>query len=230
MFDVPIGTPSLLLIAGYANASTTAELVIDAPDGSRFTEADIATNPDIAIITDSTNNNRRAVRINSPDAGAWSIHVVDATTDLGAVVFSGLLETPAPTIEITSPTVDVVAQVPVEIGFTAADPDSDASIMLFVDNDRVGFDGIQIADNISDPDGASTFRFDPATANLPAGEYFVYGMMIDEQNVPAMSNYSLGKIIIADANAPAAVEDVTAKWLGNGQVQLDWSEVAAADS
>lgn len=224
MFDVPADTPDLLLSADWENATTGVEIIVRKPDGTVLQESDIASDPNIAIVDDFSNDFHRAVSINAPEAGAWSIQVVDAT-GLGQVTFSAMAGTAAPTVSITAPVTDSSESF-ATISYIAADPDSDADLTIYVDNDRSGFDGIAIR-HFKESDGPGDIIVDSST--VAPGEYYAYAVIDDGDNAPVMSEYSVGKIVITDPDAPDAVANVASNWLGDNQVELSWDPVDGAN-
>lgn len=192
-FDVEPGTKFLLLTADWDNATPNSVPVrIKDPNGNFIEEANFAAN-EIAIVDDLTGLNAKTVIINNPASGNWDLEIVD-DTGLGEVRVSAFRDSVAPTIEVTAPAVDVGGG-EVTINYEAFDSDSDAEIKLFYDTDNEDFDGILIADNIAETDGAGSFIWN--TKGVPTGDYFIYAMVMDENNAPVFS-YSQGQVKITE--------------------------------
>ncbi len=87
---------------------------------------------------------------------------------------------------------------PVEVRWKDRDPDSNAHIRLYYDDNNWGTDGTLIAGGImEDPDGrrnGDVYRWD--TAALPPGVYYVYAV-IDDGNSQAVS-YSPNVVVVGD--------------------------------
>ena len=165
---------------------------VELPDGTIINEADFAAN-NIAVVEELSDSTTKVVVVFNPQPGIWDIKVVDET-GLGAVKYTAATDSFLPSIEITSPATDVSGGV-VTINYNAFDADSNAEIKLFYDDDNQGFDGIQIIDGLVENDGIGSFLWN--TEGVPTGDYFIYGMVIDENNPPAFS-YSPGRVIITE--------------------------------
>ncbi|MEA5575068.1 DUF4114 domain-containing protein [Anabaena sp. UHCC 0451] len=172
--------------------SDNVPIEIETPDGSIITEAEFEAN-NIAIIDELTDSTSKVVIIFNPIPGIWDIQVADET-GLGAIQYTAATDSEAPTIEIIDPNIDVNGG-QVTISYNAVDADSNAEIKLFYDNDNLGFDGILFADGLTEADGFGNFIWD--TQGVATGEYFIYAMVVDENNPPAFS-YSSGKVLITE--------------------------------
>lgn len=82
---------------------------------------------------------------------------------------------------------------PYAIKWTDYDPDDDAEIGLYYDDDDADFDGTPIVTGLSEDDEADFFNWD--TANMNEGIYFIYGIIKDGVNPPFMI-YAQGSIKI----------------------------------
>ncbi len=211
-FDVEPGTKFLLLTADWDNPTTNSVPVrVKDPNGNFIKETDFAANG-IAIVDDLTGLNAKTVIINNPAPGNWDLEIVD-DTGLGEVRIAGFRDSVAPTIEITAPTVDVGGG-EVTINYEAFDSDSDAEIKLFYDTDNQDFDGILIADDLVETDGTGSFVWN--TEGVPTGDYFIYAMIMDENNAPAFS-YSQGQVKITQEADLAVTQTANTDSVGVGQ-------------
>ncbi|MDB9343550.1 type I secretion C-terminal target domain-containing protein [Nodularia spumigena CS-586/05] len=165
---------------------------IELPDGSIIDEADFAAN-NIAIVEELSDSTTKVVVVFNPQPGIWDIKIVDET-GLGEVRYTAATDSFLPSIDITSPTTDVSGGL-VTINYNAFDPDSDAQIKLFYDTDNQDFDGILITDDLVENDGFGSFLWN--TEGIPTGDYYIYGMILDENNPPTFS-YSPGRVQIAE--------------------------------
>lgn len=180
-FDVPVGSYRVLLAAEWQNDVGTVPMSIQAPDGTVFTEADIEANADMAIFADFSGPTANMVGVLNPMPGRWHI-ILEETPAMGEVEYFGLADSKGPTVTVTSPASDVVSSV-VPIDFEAFDPDSDASVSLFYDTDQEGLDGLLIAEGLTESDGPASFVWD--TTSVAPGEYYVYAIVDDGNNLPA---------------------------------------------
>ena len=210
-FDIDPGAEFLLLTADWDNATNDGVLVrVKDPSGNFVEEVDFAANG-IAMVDDLTGSNAKTVVINNPAAGNWDLQIVDET-GLGEVRISAFQQSEAPTIEVTTPAIDVSGP-KVTIEWNAFDADSDAEISLFYDTDNEGFDGILITDSLAETDGASSFVWN--TEGVATGDYFIYAMALDENNAPAFS-YSQGRVQITEEADLSVTQTTNADSVGLG--------------
>ncbi|WP_149978004.1 cadherin domain-containing protein, partial [Microcystis aeruginosa] len=192
-FAIAPDTDWILLSADWENAVTgNIPVQIETPDGTIINESDFAAN-NIAVVEELSDSTTKVVVIFNPQPGIWDINVVDPT-GLGAVKYTAATDSFLPTIDITSPATDVGGR-EVTINYNAFDADSNAEVKLFYDTDNQGFDGILIAGNLLENDGAGSFLWN--TEGIPTGDYFIYAMVIDENNPPAF-DYSQGRVRITE--------------------------------
>ena len=133
--------------------------------------------------------------VRNPEPGIWDINAVD-DTGLGQVTYSAFRDSIAPTIEITSPLTEVTDQ-NVIISYNAFDSDSNAKVSLFYDDNNQDFDGILIKGDLDETDGAGSFTWN--TKGIATGDYYIYAMIMDENNPPALSSYSTGQVKVTEA-------------------------------
>jgi uncharacterized repeat protein (TIGR01451 family) len=115
-----------------------------------------------------------------------------------------------PTLQITAPDADVSGK-EVTIQWNAFDADSEAKISLFYDTDNQGFDGVLIADGLTETDGEGSFVWN--TENVSKGDYFIYGKIVDENNSSVFS-YSKGQVkleslTVADLSVTQTASDTS---------------------
>ncbi len=119
-----------------------------------------------------------------------------------------------PAILVTAPALDRIVGPAdtVEVRFLAADPDSDAHINVFVDQDGLFSSGDEQVVGRDLPITQTSFSLALATAQLAPGAYFIGASLNpDDQVSPADFDYAAGKIQIVGGDAPAiALVSVTA--------------------
>ncbi|MFN9405479.1 MAG: Calx-beta domain-containing protein [Dolichospermum sp.] len=192
-FEIAPDTEWILMGADWENSvNGDVAVQVELPDGTIINEADFAAN-NIAVVEELSDSTSKVIVVFNPQPGIWNIKVVDET-GLGEVSYTDLRNSFLPSIEITSPATDVSGGI-VTINYNAFDADSNAEIALFYDTDNQGFDGIQIVDDLIENDGSGSFLWN--TEGVATGEYFIYGMVIDENNPPALS-YSSGQVRITE--------------------------------
>ena len=127
-----------------------------------------------------------------------------------------------PSIAITAPTTNDVADQTYTISWTANDPDNQATIELYYDTNNSGNDGTLITNSLSE--GVhSSYLWD--TLSVPIGDYYIYAKIDDGINVP-IYRYGAGKVTVnraptIDIIAPASNE------LTDHSVSISWT---ASDS
>ncbi|WP_354636243.1 Calx-beta domain-containing protein [Planktothricoides raciborskii] len=223
-FAIAPDTPYILLFAEWENEANNVPVQIQAPDGTIYTEADFANLENIAVVEELTHSTKKAIAIAKPEAGNWTVQLPE-TSNLGNLELTALGGTHAPEIQLTSPAQDVTGP-NVTIDYSAFDKDSDAKISLFYDDDREGFNGLLITDNLGETDGPGSYTWD--TSEISTGDYYIYAMIDDGESVPQFA-YAPGRVRIVEAGAPDTVETLNATWTGGNEVKLTWSEVENAD-
>ena len=101
-------------------------------------------------------------------------------------------ENTPPSLTITEPdgTEDTANQT-YTISWQATDPDNDAQIALYYDTDNTGQDGTLIIEDLSEDAEEGSYEW--ATTAVPAGDYYIYGVIKDRVN-PAVVSYSPGPV------------------------------------
>ncbi len=118
----------------------------------------------------------------------------------------------APTITLTSPgTEGAQADRSFSITWTDEDPDSDAVISLYYDDDDSGQDGTLIASGLSEDDETDAFEWNCSA--VPEGTYYVYARIEDGDHDPVYA-YSPGTVTIT--HAEKIVPDPVDGWLPVG--------------
>ncbi len=192
-FAIEPDTDWVLLSANWDNPNpNSASVRVKDPSGNLIEESDFAAN-NIAIVSDLTSPQTKTVVVANPTPGIWDIEVVNSA-GLGEVQYTAFRDSADPTIQVTAPATDVSGE-NVTINYNAFDADSEAEIALFYDTDNEGFDGIQITDGLQETDGAGNFVWN--TEGVPTGDYYIYAMVMDENNPPAFS-YSPGRVRITE--------------------------------
>ena len=99
----------------------------------------------------------------------------------------------APSVTITAPAANTSVNNSYTIGWTASDPDNQASISLYYDTDNSGNDGTLITDSLVEGTHTS-YNWD--TSSLANGDYYIYAKIDDGVNQPVYA-YGAG-VITAD--------------------------------
>jgi hypothetical protein len=228
-FAVAADEPFALFSTAWENESATVEIELVDPGGNTISEADIANNAQIEIVTSSTTH--RSVIVNAPAAGNWTVRIVDAdTAALGSREFATQLEEVPSTIEITNLELDGT-QENLTIDFETTEADSEAAVSLFLDTDQEGLDGVLLASELPLlADGSGSTTVDITGLNLGGGEYFVFARLDDPSKPPVLSDYTDVGFKVTAASALPQVTNVAASWRGGTRLHVDWDAVEDADS
>ena len=232
-FTVGARTQHLLLAASWQNDVGDVPLEVVTPDGTVIAEA--VFDPDqIAVLTDFSTSTSKAIGILAPAAGTWIVRVANSD-GLGDIVYEGAHESDVPTVAITSVT---RADSTVTIDYSAADPDSAATVRFFYDTDGEGFDGVQFGSDIAETDSTGSTTWN--VTNLPAGTYHLYAMIDDGNNAPVFAYAatpvviealptSISGVVFEDSDA-SGVRDAGEQPLVNWTVFLDANDNGVLDN
>jgi len=203
-FIIEPDTPWVVMGADWENdANGDVPLVVITPDGTVITEEEFGPSNGIAVVEELSDSTTKAVIVFNPQAGVWDIQVTD-DTGLGQVSYTAAEESDIPTLEVISPAATVTDS-EVLIEYNAFDADSDAQVSLFYDDDSSGFDGVLIEGDLAETDSTGSFVWD--TEGLAPGDYFVYGLAVDENNPPVF-DYAPGKVTVTEATDLAVTQTV----------------------
>ena len=140
-----------------------------------------------------------------PEGEYYVYGVIDDGVNVPVVVYSsGTVEVShpnaGPEIVILEPSGSSIVDTSFTITWTDDDPDNDAEIRFYYDLDDTGADGTLInVVAIDESDGTDRYEWD--TTDVPAGEYYVYGVIDDGVNAPVLS-YSAGTVGIEHCRPP----------------------------
>jgi hypothetical protein len=256
---------ALAVEVGVEVASAGSYLVtgrLRAPDGTQAGEATTT------LSASSPGQKRVTLEFDARDMaaagapGKFVVAEVVVTDQTGAATIvdqeTDVLETDSIPLELlatdTTPSLSFLAPgaglLPVRSSFLLrwedSDPDSDASIALFLDDDDSGLDGIPIpgAGALSEDDAADAFALD--VSELEEGDWFVYAVISDEAS--SVARYASAPIPVAldsdgdgltdayelafglDAERHDSASDLDADGLTNAEEAVLGSSPALADS
>ena len=182
----------------YAQAQSTAfiETLPSATTGGNVTLRWHTSNADTAIISPGVGNVAPSGELTVP-IDATTTYTLTASGPYGTATHSAtaFVNTP-PVISLLAPEgFTNIADRAFTIRWDDQDPDSNASISLYYDNDRCGNDGKLIAEGIAeDPEAdGDAYVWDPI--NVPDGQYFIYAVIDDGINSASIV-YGSGSITV----------------------------------
>ncbi|PAY17972.1 hypothetical protein CKO51_18350 [Rhodopirellula sp. SM50] len=228
-FTIEADTPFTLFATQWDTVSTTAEIELVDPTGTVIVESDFDSRQEIIVIGSSETD--RNVVVVEPMVGNWTVRLVDPENDdLGETQFTSFLSVEPATLELTN--VDLSGnESSLTIDFVATETTEDATVSLFLDTDQNDFDGALLAADVAVAfDGTGSTVIDLSNLDLPAGEYFVFGVL-DEPGKPLVtSDYVDAGFQITDNGALAVVDNVVAAWVGENQLKVQWDAVDGAEA
>lgn len=191
-FDIAADKAWLMLSASWDGGTATApRLRVHAPDGTIIEEADFALH-DIAVADVLSGDTRRTIVIATPQAGDWSVELVDPA-GLGTITYNAY--TANPEAQVADVSASLVAGDPAgQVSATLTGTDPGTRVTFWADDDATGRDGFALGGTTVDADGVVTVAFDSAL--LTGGSYFVYAVADDGRGAPA-SAYSATSITVA---------------------------------
>jgi len=144
--------------------------------------------------------------INKPPKGTYTLEVTN-DEDIGNYTVQVVGPNADPQISIDSPATDIVwdGSSPIQISWSANDPDDNADIDLYYDSDSQGHDGQLIVSGLQEED-AGFYQWNVG-ADVQSGSYYIYAKIDDGENAPVFA-YSAGKIGITNPNAPAPPQNL----------------------
>ena len=188
---------------------TALELTLSAqdPEGDTLSYT-ILQDPTQGRLSGSAPNLTYTPNANYQGTDTFTYKVNDGTVDsnTATVTISVTPVNDIPTLTITEPDgTDDTTSTSYTISWQDADPDSDAKISLYYDTNNTGKDGTLIVENLSEDSATDTHTW--ATTALPAGDYYIYGIINDGKSA-AVTAYSKGVVTIE------AAPHFTPSWTG----------------
>lgn len=165
--------------------------------------------------------------IRAPEVGDYRLTIVNED-HLAGYTLAFLIPNTAPTFTFTAPSGDLLLHggETVNIAWEDDDPDDDANITFYLDDDRAGNDGLPISDTIAEDDPQNRFDWTVAQT-IDTGRYYLYAQIDDGSNVP-LYVYSDFVVDVINQNAPATPQNVTVT-PQPGSLIVRWDAVEDAD-
>ena len=213
--DVPIDTEAESVFFALAWERGTPGLSVITPDGVEITPASAASDPDVYY--DQTGQ-QALFNIANPMQGTWQVKVSNLTGDENYTM-AALGSNVPPSIEVTAPSeFNEAGSLAYTIRWMAFDPDDEATIALYYDDNDAGNNGTLIVSGLSETDSVGEHVWN--TSEIPSGTYYIYALADDLRNAPVVA-YSAGTVQIQDTTSPAVPTGLIAS-AGDGYIALEW--------
>ncbi len=219
-YQLPAGLDYVMFRATWTENDTDVELI--RPDATRITPAD----SDDVIITYRNLSPRKEAYyvIKQPQEGLWQVDLTNsANIGVYHVELKGM--NAAPVIEMIEPSSAQSGSDEYLLAWTDGDPDDNAVINLYYDKDDQNADGILIAGDINENDETDQYLWD--TTGVHSGTYYVYAVIDDGKNSPAVS-YSQGTVEVINPDEPPAPAGLLVQPCKN-KAHLEWDAVPGGD-
>ena len=182
------------------------------PDGNIVAPYNVSHYSNITY-NENVNEFKSFYSIENPDPGQYEL-TIDCTSDTILVDIFGAIVPPVIMLDSLKRINDSTTI----ISWVDSDPDSDAEISLYYDNDNKNANGVLLQSGISENDLKNHYTWNHF--NLPSGIYYVYAIISDTvtSSTPV---YSPDFIKIVNLNAPKAPENLTYT-LTDTSIILNW--------
>jgi hypothetical protein len=217
-FEVPAGSPGVVF-SGIGEQGTPAVALIR-PDGGRIDPAgDMPENSHNFIYRSDPESKTTAVLVRSPQAGYWTVEVTNpAEAGETELVFYKGNHTPRfNPVKLTK-----IEDKNFHLDYTCFDPDNDAEISFYLDDNNWGFNGIPIGTK-KEKDGKGFFAWRPEEISLKSG--YIYAVVDDGMNQPQAAYFQDKVYVVESFLEPPELRDVISR--GNRliiKLGLDHSE------
>ncbi|MBI5094774.1 MAG: VWA domain-containing protein [Candidatus Hydrogenedentes bacterium] len=234
--DIPSNQRQVIVTVRTTDAAPEFDLI--APGTTRYTPGE-ADGVKYSYISNPSANLAFYI-LNYPESGAWKVEIANPAA-LGTVDVAVCHVDMPPTVSTVPSKKKTIGTDYVAIGFVASDPDGDASVSLYYDTDRLGFDGLTIVTGLTENDEYMEYIWD--TRAVAPGTYYVYVKVDDGKNAPQCA-YLDNPVLVSHATAvPAPANflttlngaDVTAQWTDGGgpnlaSYRVHWREEGVANA
>ena len=112
----------------------------------------------------------------------------------------------------------------INIKWNDSDPDDNAKVALYYDNDNYGGNGVLITEGINEDDNTNSFNW--SAGNIETGTYYIYAAIQDSTSGPVISYYNT-PIKIVNTSAPAAPQNLQSS-VTDTSVTLSWTRLTGS--
>jgi hypothetical protein len=197
--DIPVNQELSQMILRLTGTIDIPQSVLINQNGYQFTKNDtLSTSSNGINYFESKDKLQSFWIISKPFQGTWQLEINNSDNPTMDVI--GFK--PDPLIEIISPSMDNSYD---KIEWNDSAPTDSSTISLYYSKDNYGLNGILIADSIKPVGGNNSYIWEYHQNNIPAGRYYIYAI-IKNNNNSFNYDYSSGRIIVLpDLNSPSNV-------------------------
>jgi hypothetical protein len=188
-FNISKSSPEVVVAATSSVGIPQFKLIT--PEGDTITNSNTANYPYVIYQSDLPNKHCY-MRLMNPKLGDYEVQIVEADS-----FYIYRVNTP-PTITISNAVVNTTTK-QVTVNWLDSDPDDNAKIALFLDNNLSGGDGILLAENIAENNVIDSYTF--SYGNMKTGDYYIYAVIMDS-SYQFNSTYYRTKLRLITNNAP----------------------------
>lgn len=217
-FEVPEDSPGVVF-SGIGEQGTPA-LALSRPDGARIDPAgDMPENSHNFIYRSDPESKTTAVLVRSPQPGYWTVEVTNpAEAGQTELVFYKGNHTPRfNPVKLTK-----IEDKNFHLDYTCFDPDNEAEISFYLDDNNWGFNGIPIGAE-KEKDGKGVFAWRPEEISLKSG--YIYAVVDDGMNQQQAAYFQDKVYVVNSFLDPPELRDVISR--GNRlimKLHLDYPE------
>ena len=211
-----IQTSSTMILRAFDTTKVDIPyMAIKLPDGNIVTPSNISQYANISF-NENINEYKSFYSIENPESGNYSIIINSASDTLLLDVFGAIVP---PVIIIDS--LERINDTTTIIRWIDSDPDSNAEIALYYDNDNQNANGILIENKILEDDLNNLYTWNHS--NISSGIYYIFAI-INDSITNSTPVYSPNYIKIVDENAPNPPQDLSYS-LSDTSIILTWKNI-----
>ena len=215
-----LDSPPPVIVVRLEGISGAPDFSLISPDQESITPTNVGEYSNVDFYS-NTEENKSFYIIKSPETGQWTVE----SPDDGSYQLDifGANTPPSINFEIGSAQskrmkkLKTTAQ-SLDITWSAYDPDSDALIAFYYDDNNLDQNGVLIEGNIDENKGSGSISWD--ISELTTGSYFVYAKIDDGESSPRFV-YADKEVLISSEGAPNPPTDLVASVL-DSVVQVSW--------
>lgn len=226
MFNLQTATPAMIVRVQDSTGMPQCEVVL--PDGSIVTPQTVGQYAN-TFYSENTIDNKAFFTFKHPVMGMYEVNVPSTNGN----IYLDVIGAEMPSVILLDSLQNNGSST--IIRWDDSDPDSDAMIDLYYDNDNSGANGVKIISSISEDEIKDEHTW--LRTNIPTGEYYIYAVMTDTNHAPVVA-YSPNSVMHIAAGAPSAPinlvsiqsdTSITLKWTNTNSISMRYNVYVAED-